>query len=433
MKKVAFYTLGCKVNIYETEIMKDLFKQKNYEIVAFDDKADVYVINTCTVTNNSDNKSKKYIRRAVRNNPDAVIVVAGCLPQINKEEVEKIEGVDIIIGNKDKTKIVDYVNEYMRTKKQVTKLHDLKNICFENMHISNYEDKTRAIVKIQDGCNNYCSYCIIPYARGSIRSKKKEDVINEIKNLVNNGYIEIVLTGIHTGSYGQDTNEYDFADLLEEIEKIDGLKRIRISSIEITELTPKVINIMKNSNKIVNHLHIPLQSGSDSVLKRMNRKYNKRYFYKKTKELRRVFKDLSITTDVIVGFPGETVKEFKDTYNFIKKIKFSKLHVFPYSKREGTVAAKMSNQITNSVKNDRVNKLLKLSKKLEIKYMKKHINKTLEIIPEIKKDDYIIGHSSNYLMVKVIGNKSLLGKLIKVKIKEVQYPYCLGTNIENKL
>ncbi|MFA7689447.1 MAG: tRNA (N(6)-L-threonylcarbamoyladenosine(37)-C(2))-methylthiotransferase MtaB, partial [Bacilli bacterium] len=423
--KVAFYTLGCKVNIYETEVMKELFKQKNYKIVEFDKNADVYVINTCTVTNNSDNKSKKYIRRAIRNNPNAIIVVVGCLPQINKKEIENIEGVDIIIGNKDKTKIVDYINDYSRTKKQITKIYDLKNICFEDMCLSNYNNKTRAIVKIQDGCNNYCSYCIIPYVRGSIRSKKKENVISEIKKLVNNGYIEIVLTGIHTGSYGQDINEYDFADLLEEIERIEGLKRIRISSIEITEITPKVINIMKNSDKIVNHLHIPLQSGSNTVLKRMNRKYNKKYFYKKIKELKKVFNDLSITTDVIIGFPGETTKEFKETYNFIKKINFSKLHVFPYSKREGTVAAKMDNQIINNIKSDRVKKMIILSKKLEIKHMKKHVNKILEIIPEIEKDGYIIGHSSNYLMTKIKGNKNQLGKLLKIKVKQIQYPYCL--------
>ncbi|MFA5602514.1 MAG: tRNA (N(6)-L-threonylcarbamoyladenosine(37)-C(2))-methylthiotransferase MtaB [Bacilli bacterium] len=429
--KVAFYTLGCKVNIYETEVMKELFKQKNYKIVEFDKNADVYVINTCTVTNNSDNKSKKYIRRAIRNNPNAIIVVVGCLPQINKKEIENIEGVDIIIGNKDKTKIVDYINDYSRTKKQITKIYDLKNICFEDMCLSNYNNKTRAIVKIQDGCNNYCSYCIIPYVRGSIRSKKKENVISEIKKLVNNGYIEIVLTGIHTGSYGQDINEYDFADLLEEIERIEGLKRIRISSIEITEITPKVINIMKNSDKIVNHLHIPLQSGSNTVLKRMNRKYNKKYFYKKIKELKKVFNDLSITTDVIIGFPGETTKEFKETYNFIKKINFSKLHVFPYSKREGTVAAKMDNQIINNIKSDRVKKMIILSKKLEIKHMKKHVNKILEIIPEIEKDGYIIGHSSNYLMTKIKGNKNQLGKLLKIKVKQIQYPYCLGVYINN--
>lgn len=426
MKKVAFYTLGCKVNAYETETMKESFKQKDYEIVNFEDIADVYVINTCTVTNTSDAKSRKYIRRAINQNKDAVIVVTGCLSQINPEQVKAIKGVDVIIGNKDKTKIVDYVNEYIRTKKQIEKINDLKNICFENMNITSFDTKTRAIVKIQDGCNNYCSYCIIPYARGNIRSKKKEDVIKEVNDLVDNGYIEIVLTGINTGSYGKDINEYDFANLLEELEKIDGLKRIRISSIEITELNEKVITIMKKSKKIVNHLHIPLQSGSNSVLKRMNRKYDTKYFYKRIKELKKAFKDLSITTDVIVGFPGETIKEFNETYRFIKKIKFSKLHVFPYSKREGTPAARMSNQIQNNTKQERVGKLIKLSEKLEINYMKKYKNKVLEIIPEIEKDGYLVGHSTNYLKVKFKGNPSLIGKEIKIKINKIKYPYCLG-------
>ena len=329
---VAFYTLGCKVNLYESEYLINEFRKRNYKIVDFNDKADIYIINTCTVTNTSDVKSKKMIRKAIRQNKDAIIVVMGCLAQIKHKELSNIKEIDILIGNKDKSKVVDYVEQYIKAKERIIKIYDLKNLPFENMDIDCFYDRTRAFVKIQDGCNNYCSYCIIPYVKGNIRSKSPHDVINEINNLVNNGYLEIVLTGIHTGSYGRDLNNYSLAKLLKEIVKIKNLKRLRISSIEITEIDDEILNLIKEHKVIVDHLHIPLQSGCNKILKAMNRKYDVEYYNDVINKIRAIRPIIAITTDVIVGFPGETDEDFNDTYNFIKKIKFSKLHVFPYSK-----------------------------------------------------------------------------------------------------
>lgn len=424
--KVAFYTLGCKVNLYETQAVLNMFKNKDYEIVPFEEVADVYVINTCTVTNMSASKSRKIIRSAIKKNKDAVVVAMGCYAQVGSEEVKNILGVNIVVGTNERSKIVSLVEEYLENKENINIVGQIDNIPFEDMEVAFLEGKTRAFVKIEDGCNNYCSYCIIPYTRGRVRSKNKDLVLKEISNLVHHGYLEVVLTGIHTGNYGSDFIDYSFADLLEDIIKIDGLKRLRISSIEITELNDRVLDIIKNSNIIVDHLHIPLQSGSADILVAMNRKYNKEYFKNKIEYIRSIRPDIAITTDVIVGFPGEDDKHFEEAYNFIKEINFAGLHVFPYSKREGTKAASMPNQVDESIKKDRVHKLMTLSHDLELAYMNRFVGKTIDFIAETYEDGYLIGHTSNYLKIKALGGEEYIGKMLNVTIESIEYPYCIS-------
>ena len=413
--KVGIYNLGCKVNAYETEYVINEFKKKGYTIVDFNEEADIYVINTCTVTNTSDQKSRKIIRNACKNK-NAIIVVMGCYSQIKPEVVKSIEGVSIVLGNKDKNKVVELVETYMKDKENFYDIYDLQKCEFDDMFLDNFENHTRAFVKIQDGCNNYCSYCIIPYARGNVRSKNKDFVIDEVNALVKNGYKEIVLTGIHTGHYGQDLKKYDFSDLLSELEEIDGLERIRISSIEVVELTDKFLDVLRKSKKIVNHIHIPLQSGCDKILKLMNRRYDMNYFIDKIKKIRNIRPDMAITTDVIVGFPNETQEDFNITKNNIKKIKFAELHVFPYSKREGTPAAKMDNQIDGNIKKERVKDLINLSEELKKDYYNKYINKEDYVLSETFNDGYVVGHLSNYGKVKYKGSIDDLNKIIKVKL-----------------
>ena len=409
--KVKGISLGCKVNTYEMEFVLSQFKDKGYEIT--DDVADIYIINTCSVTNTSDAKSRKVINRVVRENREAIIVVMGCKIEANKDYFN--DGVSIIIGNKDKKKVVELVEEYIKNKKSIKRLYPDFDNEFEDMFITNMEGRTRAFVKIQDGCENFCSYCIIPYTRGKCRSKKKEIVLEEINTLVNNGYKEIVLTGIHTGHYGED-GETSFPELLREIVKISGLKRLRISSIEITELNDDFLDVLRNFTVIVDHLHIPLQAGSDKVLHEMNRKYDTKYFLDKINVIRSIRPDISITTDVIVGFPGETKEEFNETCEFSKKIGFSKIHVFPYSRRSGTKADTMPNQIDEQVKKERVQKLMQISDELEIKYLEKFINKKVEVLVEKSIDNKSIGHTGNYLQVeisKVCDKNSLVNVIIK--------------------
>ena len=427
--KFQIYTLVCKVNTYESNVMRDALLNKGYFEVDLKEKADITIINTCTVTNTADSKSMKVIRQAIRRNENAIIVVCGCLVQNKKEEVSKIDGVDIVIGNINKSKIVDYIEKYIEEKKQEVDVRNIMDTNFEPMMLNNF-NKTRAFVKIQDGCNNFCSYCIIPYTRGNVRSKDKQSVLKEIQLLVDEGHKEVVLTGIHTGNYGAEFANYKFADLLKDIVKIDKLERLRISSIEITEINDDVMEVIKENNILVDHMHIPLQSGSDAVLKRMNRKYDKEYFINKIKKLRKIRPNISITTDVIVGFPGETKEEFEETIETIKKIEFTKLHVFPYSKREGTKAAIMDGQVDENIKKKRVKILLQLSKELEYNYMEKFIGKKVIFISEIAKDDYIIGHTGNFLNVKYHGNKNDLNKDIEVKINNIEYPYCIGSTID---
>ena len=422
MKSVGICTLGCKVNTYESEYVINELKKANYEIKDFNDICDVYIINTCTVTNNSDSKSRKMIRQAINRNPNACVVAMGCFIATNKNYNE--QGLDIIIANKDKSKIVNLINDYLRNKEQIIDLYDKRLDEFEDMYINDFPGRTRAFVKIQDGCDNFCSYCIIPFARGKCRSKDEKKVIQEITDLVNNGYKEIVLTGIHTGSYGVDLDT-DFADLLNKLVKIKGLERLRISSIECTELNDKVLNLIKTSKVIVDHLHIPIQAGSDEILKAMNRKYDLDYFKNKIKEIRSIRPEISISTDVIVGFPGESEELFQNTINTCREIEFSKLHVFPFSERKGTKASFMDKKIDNKEKKDRARRLIEVSEELEIKYMEKFINREVEVLVEEHKDGYSIGHTGNFLHVKFKGDYPV-NEFIKVKIEKVDYPYCIG-------
>ncbi len=422
--KVRSISLGCKVNSYESEYVLSSFKENGYEIV-LDGEADVFIINTCSVTNQSDAKSRKVINRIARENPHAVIVVMGCFIEANKDYDNP--NVSIIIGNKDKNKVVSLVNEYIKDNKSKKLLYDDFDLEFEDMYITHMNSRTRAFVKIQDGCENFCSYCIIPYTRGKCRSKDKDKVLSEIRELVKNGYKEVVLTGIHTGHYGSDINS-NLGDLLEEIVKIDNLQRLRLSSIEITELDDKFLKILNDEKVIVSHMHIPLQAGSDEILKLMNRKYDTKYFEDKINKIRSIRPDISITTDVIVGFPGEDERLFKETYDFIKKIKFTKLHVFPYSVRHGTKAETMPNQVSEQTKKERVKKLLALSKNLEREYLEKFVGKVVSVLIETTALESV-GHTGNYLMVKV-KDKIPHNEIVNVMIDKVNDNYLEGTLYE---
>ena len=419
--KFLINTLGCKVNTYESNVIRDIFLNEGYE--ESNSNVDIAVINTCTVTNTSDSKSLKVIKHTIKNNPNAIVIVCGCFSQINPDRLKDMEGVSIVLGNYNKSKIMDYINQYKKNKKQIIDVRELNDEKFECMKLNNF-NKTRAFVKIEDGCENFCSYCIIPYSRGKVRSKLMEDVLDEVNTLVNNGHREIVLTGIHTGHYGADIEEYDFSDLLNEICKIKGLERLRISSIEITELDDKFLETLKNNKIIVDHMHIPLQSGCDKTLKEMNRKYDVAYFKDKIKKIRSIRPNISITTDVIVGFPNETEDDFNTTVNTIKEIKFTKLHVFPFSVRKGTVAETMENQIDEKTKKERVHILMDISKELELDYMNKFVGCEVEFIPEVSKDGYIIGHTGNYLQIKS-KIKSNGHETIKTTIKSIEYLYCM--------
>lgn len=426
--KVAIQSLGCKVNLYESEYITDQFQKAGYEIVPFQEIADVYIINTCSVTNTSDVKSRKVIHQAIRRNPDACIVAIGCFIEANHDYHE--DGIDILLGNANKSKVLEYVERYWQTKQKANYFVTPIPEQFDDMTMSTFLGRTRAFIKIQDGCENFCSYCIIPYVRGKCRSKNFQTVLEEIQNYVQHGYKEVVLTGIHTGNYGVDLGT-DFAALLREIVKINGLVRLRISSIEITELTDEVLEIIRDHEVIVDHLHIPLQAGSDKVLRLMNRKYDLAYFKHKMEQIRAIRPDISLTTDIIVGFPSETEEDFQDTLAFVREVQFSKVHVFPYSRRSGTVAADMAEQVPGDVKKDRVRRLLALSKELETEYMKKFIGKTLSVLMEVNRSDYSLGHTSNYLLVKVPGEFQS-EDLVDVVITDVSYPYSLGEVSRNE-
>ena len=433
MPSVAFYTLGCKVNHYETEAIWQLFKEADYERTDFEKRADVYVINTCTVTNTGDKKSRQIIRRAIRQNPDAVICVTGCYAQTSPAEILDIPGVDIVVGTQDRKKLLDYIEQYKRERQPINGVGNImKARVYEELEVPAFTDRTRASLKIQEGCNNFCTFCIIPWARGLLRSRKPEDVINQAQQLVDAGYKEIVLTGIHTAGYGEDMKDYNFAMLLNDLDqKVKGLKRLRISSIEASQVTEDVIEAIDRSDKIVNHLHIPLQSGSNSVLKRMRRKYTTEFFAERLSRLQKALPGLAVTSDIIVGFPGETEEEFEETYNFIKEQRFSELHVFPYSKRTGTPAARMENQVDDEVKNERVHRLIELSNQLAKEYASNYEGQVLEVIPEEKDKEnpdsgLFIGYTENYLKVKFPATEDMIGKLVKVKITKAGYPYNEG-------
>lgn len=420
MKTIAFHTLGCKVNTYESNAMLKIFNEAGYQEVDFKEIADVYVINTCTVTNTGDSKSRRMIRKAIRKNPQATVCVVGCYSQIAPEEIEQIEGVGVVLGTQHRKDIVKYVDEYLKTGKPVIKVDNVMNLKkFEDLNIDRFKN-TRAFLKIQDGCNNFCTYCIIPYARGRVRSRDKDSVLNQAKTLVANGYVEIVLTGIHTAGYGEDLDNYSFYDLLVDLVKIDGLKRLRISSIETSQISDEIINLIGSNDIIVDHLHIPLQSGCDATLKRMNRKYTTSQYLEKINKIRNYLPNIAFTTDVIVGFPGESDEEFEETYNFIKEVNYSELHVFPYSPRRNTPAAKMKDQVDDKIKHERVNRLLELSKELNRDFALKQIGKTLKVLFEKRDDDYLVGHASDYLKVRVKTTDNLIGEIVEVKINNYE-------------
>lgn len=400
MKRVAFYTLGCKVNQYESNAMADMFRNDGYELVDFDDVADVYVINTCTVTNMSDRKSRQVIRRVKQINPDAILCVVGCYAQVAKSELEKIDDIDIILGTNEKHDILQAVNDFEKSHK-VNKVCDIMKVRkYTNWGATAYTNHMRAEIKIQDGCDRYCTYCIIPYARGPVRSRDANDVIDEIKRIALTGVKEIVITGIHISSYGKDiSKDFRLIDLLEQIDKVDGIERIRLGSLEPLIITEDFVTRIKRLTKICNHFHLSLQSGCDETLKRMNRRYTTSEFLRIVNLLRSEIKDVALTTDVIVGFPGETENEFSETLSFLKKVKFSKMHVFKFSPRKGTPAATYSNQIDGETKEKRSNILLELSDKNEREFAEKYVGSEIEVLFENEKE----GHTTNY--IKVVRHK----------------------------
>lgn len=414
MKTVAFCTLGCKVNQYETNAMMQKMIEAGYEVVDFETKADIYIINTCTVTNMADKKSRQMLRRVKEINPEAILVAVGCYAQVAKEKLEQIPEIDLILGINEKNDIVKYVEQASKNIYVSDVLHQTEFLDFGDV---TYTEKTRAVIKVQDGCNQFCSYCIIPYARGRIRSRKPESVIKEITDVAKEGIKEVVITGIHIASYGKDFNtEYRLIDLLEEIQKVDGIQRIRLGSLEPTLITEEFVTRLKKLSKICDHFHLSLQSGCNETLKRMNRKYTTDQFRHVVELLRNAYPEVHLTTDVIVGFPGETEEEFNKTYEFLKEIKFYKMHVFKYSPRSGTVAAKMPNQIDGNIKEERSNKLIELSDENEKEYNQKYIGKEVEVLLEEREGEYLKGHTTNYMVVKMKTNENLENTIQKVTV-----------------
>lgn len=426
MATVAFQTLGCKVNHYETEAVWQLFKDAGYGRVDFADHADVYVVNTCTVTNTGDKKSRQVIRRAIRQNPDSVICVTGCYAQTSPAEIMAIPGVDVVVGTQDRHKMIGYIEQFREERMPINAVGNImKAKVYEELDVPAFTDRTRASLKIQEGCNNFCTFCIIPWARGLMRSRQPEDVLKQAQQLVDAGYKEIVLTGIHTGGYGEDLKDYNLAKLLKALESVTGLERLRISSIEASQITDEVLDVLKDSPIVVRHLHVPIQSASDTVLRRMRRKYTMAEFGERITRLKEVLPDCAITSDVIVGFPGETEEEFMETFNFINDHKFSELHVFPYSKRTGTPAAMMDDQVDENIKEQRVARLIALSDQLAKEYASKYEGELLEIIPEEFSEEAggcLVGYTDNYLRVAIEGDESLIGQLVRVKITKAGYP-----------
>ena len=427
MKKVAFITLGCKVNQYETNAMVQKFIKNGYEIVESNEKADIYVINTCTVTNMSDRKSRQMLRRAKELNKDAIVVACGCYVQVAKEEAEKIEEIDLLLGNNEKNKIVENIENYINEKQKMISIEDVMNQKeFLDFGDITYTDKTRAVIKVQDGCDRFCSYCIIPYARGRVRSRNPESIVSEIKKISEHGIKEVVITGIHIASYGKDfKNEYKLIDLLEEINEIEGIERIRLGSIEPLLITEEFVERLSRLQKVCHHFHLSLQSGCNETLKRMNRRYTTEEFEEIVKRLRRCYDDVILTTDIIVGFPQETEEEFEKTYKFLKKIKFYKMHIFKYSPRKGTKASIMQGQIDGRVKEQRSQRLIELSDNNQEKYNERYIGKEAQVLFEEKKNGYYQGHTKNYILAICKTDANLENKLVKVRCIGV-----LGNNIK---
>ena len=421
MKKVGFYTLGCKVNQYETNAMIQLFEEAGFEIVDFDSYADIYVINTCTVTNMSDRKSRQILRKAKDKNSNSVIVAVGCYVQVAKKELEEIPEIDLCLGTNEKKDIVSFVNKYIEEKENEIEIDDVfKTEEYSEFGNITYTEKTRAVIKVQDGCDRFCSYCIIPYARGRVRSRNKDNVLEEISLIVKEKDIkEVVITGIHVASYGKDfKEEYRLIDLLEDINKIDGIERIRLGSIEPLLLTEEFLERLTNNvGKFCPHFHLSLQSACTETLKRMNRRYTIEEFKEIVNRIRRFYKEPILTTDVIVGFPDESDEEFDITVNNLKEIAFYKMHVFKYSPRKGTKAAVMKGQVSGDIKEKRSKCLLTMSDELEIKYQKDYIGKEVNVlIEELDEDNYYKGHTENFIMVKVKSREDIINKIVKINI-----------------
>ena len=395
------------------------FIEAGYEVVDFEDKADVYIINTCTVTNMADKKSRQMIRRVKELNEESILVAVGCYAQVAKDDLSQIEEIDLILGVNEKNNIVNYVEEYMKNRNKKIDISDLKyDTQFVDFGSITYTEKTRAVIKVQDGCNQFCSYCIIPYARGRVRSRNKESILKEITEIAKKDIKEVVITGIHIASYGKDfKEEYKLIDLLEDINKIDGIERIRLGSLEPTIITEDFVKRLSKLEKICDHFHLSLQSGCDETLKRMNRKYTTEEFRIVVKLLRKYFENVLLTTDIIVGFPGETEEEFEKTYNFLDEIKFYKMHVFKYSPRKGTVAAKMKEQIDGNIKEERSKKLIEMSNKNEAEYNNTYIGKKVKVLFEEREGEYMKGHTTNYIMVKEKTEENLENKIVEVEFK----------------
>lgn len=436
VKKVAFLTLGCKVNSYETEAMEQLFKDASYTVVEFSDQADIYVVNTCTVTNIADRKSRQMLHKAKKKNENAVVVAVGCYVQAAKEALERDEAIDLVVGNNQKKQIVTLVEAYLDNNTCNEAVIDIADDTeYEELAIGSLSEKTRAYMKIQDGCNQFCSYCIIPYTRGRIRSRKKEDILAEVHRLVEKGYKEVVLTGIHLSSFGMDSNsaeEYDQAinqaqrtpllQVITEISEVEGLERIRLGSLEPRIITDEFVKTLSKNKKFCPHFHLSLQSGCDTTLKRMNRKYDTTMYYEKCELLREYFDKPAITTDVIVGFPGETEEEFNITEEFLKKVKFAQTHIFKYSKRQGTKASSMENQVDESIKHKRSETLIALDKENSHTYYQSFIGEEdtvlFEEVVTIKDKTYVVGHTGRYVKVAVEGDETLINKIVPVTIRD---------------
>lgn len=428
MKTVASHALGCKVNQYESEAIAELFQQRGYHIVNIEQPADVYIINTCTVTNFGDKKSRQLIRKVKRQNPDSIVVVAGCYAQTAPEEIMEIEGVNIVVGTKNRVQIVELVDNYKKEGQPqncVTEI--MKEREFEPLSIQKLENRTRAYLKIQDGCSQFCSYCIIPYARGPVRSRKPEDVMLEVKRLEENGFQEIVLTGIHVASYGKDLKDITLIEMIEKVHTVEGIKRIRLSSIEPNIITNEFAERLSKLNKVCDHFHLSLQSGCDETLQKMNRKYTTKKYRQAVEILRNYMPSVAITTDIIVGFPAETEQNFLESYEFAKEIGFSKIHVFPYSPKRGTPAAVMPNQISNSIKSERSQKLISLSEEMAELFLCKFVGKNRNVLYErqIAQNVYE-GHTTNYIKVHTVCDQNITNKIVETTIKDRQGETAIG-------
>jgi len=432
--KIAGYNLGCKVNKYELDAVLEQFEENGYEVVGFSEAADVYIINTCAVTQLAEKKSRQMIHRAKAQNPNAIFVASGCYAQ---KEGASIADVDIIVGTSNKGTIFNNVEKYIKNREKIVKIEDIKEVkSYDSMKISSTQERTRAYVKIQDGCKNYCSYCIIPYLRGRVRSRNINEVLDEIKVLANKGYKEIVLAGIEVASYGEDLGDIRLINVLEAANKIDGLERIRLSSMYPTVVNDDFVGRIKKLKNVCNHLHLSLQSGCDSTLKRMNRRYTTENFRKTMKILKQNIPDIAVTTDIIVGFPGETDQEFEATYSFVQEMGFNKIHVFKYSKRTGTKAENLESQVDEQIKNERSYNLIKLGKEMEKRYLEQYIGRDLDVLFEgrIKgKEDTYVGHSMNYLKVVVESDVELTNEIGLVRIESVNSGICVGKDYGERM